>query len=128
MNQVDQAKPVELVLPPLIGPIPDSIQPAVAHSSTTLWIAMVVLLVLAANACLVWWRIKGRDPLGRAFDAAAGRIGLNRIERKHISEITPKGCPPVALLLSESALEKVIAGDEDPVVQSIRSKLERARA
>lgn len=126
MNQVEQAKPVELVLPPFVGPVRDAA--AVPATSSSLWIALVVILVLLGNAFLVWWRIRGRDPLHRAFDAAAGRIGLNRKERKHIGEISPKHSPPVALLLSESAFEGAISGDQSPIAVSIRAKMERARS
>lgn len=126
MNQLDQVKPIELVLPPRVGPAQDAFVP-VPHASSSLWIAGTVLLIVAANAWLVWWRIRGRDPLRRAFDAAAGHLGLNRKERKHIGEITPKGCPPVALLLSESAMQDVMSGDGNPVTVGIRAKLERVR-
>ncbi len=111
-----QFKEVQLVLPEGMRP-----EPVAAKVEGSSWvIAVLVGVVVVGNAVLVWWRIKGRDPLKRAFEGAAGRAGLNKAERKRVVELAAGKMEPVAMLVCESALEG--AGD-DPVVVSVRRKV-----
>lgn len=126
MSQLEQAKPIELVLPPSIGPVPEA-SVAAGHWSSTTWIVLIAVAILTGNAALVWWRIHRKDPLQRAFDRAAGKLGLTGQERKRVVHAAPPGCPPVSLLISESILNASVSGDEDPLIVSVRAKLERAR-
>ena len=119
-----QVQAVELVLPP--GSQPPS-PPSTGASSW--WVAAFVALVLVVNALLVWYRLKGRDPLKRAFAGLASRLGLNRAERERLERIAGANMAPVALLISESALERASRAEpDDPLIVSVRHKVRNARA
>lgn len=118
-----QVKAVELVLPKGTEP------PAAPVRGTSWWIPALVACVLIINAGLVWYRLKGRDPLKRAFARVAGRIGLNRAERDTVERLAGPGVAPVALLISETAMDRAAADEaDDPVIVSVRHKVRNARA
>ena len=119
MNQ--QAGVVELVLPERVGP-----EPPPPRDLSSWWIAGLVGVVLLGNAVMIWWRLRGQNPLRRAFRDAAGVAGLTRAERAEVKALSGPGREPVALLISEAALRGAIeeAGREkDPVMVSVRRKL-----
>jgi hypothetical protein len=107
-------QPIQLIIP---GRTPEA-----PPSSTSWWIAGLVLAVLAVTAVLVRCRLKGRDPLQRAFARISDRLGLTQAERARVRQVAGD-VPPVALLLSDSALQRA-AGDcsDDPLIVAVRAK------
>jgi hypothetical protein len=123
MNQ--EVKPVELILPESLRTAPS----APTTTDNSWWIAGIVVVVLLANAILVWFRLKGRDPLQRAFAGVAGKLGLNRAERERVRSLAGDALPPVALLLSDAAMEHASAAEpQDPLIVSVRQKVRGAKA
>jgi hypothetical protein len=128
VSQLEQARVVEVVLPP--NQAAASRPAPVSTSGAAWWIAVPVLIVLAANIMLVWWRVKGRDPLREAFDAGARRAGLDRREKKLVERLAGQSAP-IALLISDSALTTAAAGigaAEEPLIGNIRRKLSQVQS
>ncbi|MCC6285280.1 MAG: hypothetical protein IT439_08275 [Phycisphaerales bacterium] len=88
------------------------------------WLVVALLAALSAGstagaAWLAWRRALEAHPHEHAFRSIARRSGLSRHEREHVRSLASgAGVPPVALVLSPSALVQAIRSGPDSALST----------